>query len=68
MNWDLSMRVQICNKWALVQVMVMAWHQAGSKSLPDPMVTLFTDVHHNNIVSAKILAIKSLTKTMFAFW
>ena len=33
----------IHNKWALVQV--MAWCRTGNKSLPEPMLTQFTDAY-----------------------
>ena len=33
----------IDNKAVLVQV--MAWHQAGNKPLPEPMLTQFTDTY-----------------------
>ena len=33
----------IHNKWALVQV--MAWRRTGDKSLPEPMLTQFTDAY-----------------------
>ena len=36
-------RSPINNKAALVQI--MAWHWTGNKSLPEPMMTQFTDIY-----------------------
>ena len=36
-------KVQIDNKWALVQV--MAWRRTGNKQLSEPMLTQFNDAY-----------------------
>ena len=43
----------IDKKPAWVEIVAVAWHQPGDKSLPEPRMVLFTDgyMHHSDPVS-----------------